>query len=82
MDDAKKAMLGDREAQQKLTEKGIALPCPCCGRQEVAIICGTAVYHVHQDCMIDSRLVSLKDWNTMPALLTTEQIKILEEMEK
>lgn len=49
MDDVKKAMLGDREAQQRLTDNGIALPCPCCGRQEVAIIYGTAVILVVTD---------------------------------
>ena len=27
----RKALLGDREAQQKCTEKGIVLPCPFCG---------------------------------------------------
>lgn len=32
MDDAKKAMLGDCEAQQRLTEKGELLPCPWCGK--------------------------------------------------
>lgn len=25
------ALLGDQEAQEECTEKGIALPCPCCG---------------------------------------------------
>lgn len=31
MDDIKKAMLGDREAQQRLTEKGELIFCPKCG---------------------------------------------------
>lgn len=26
----RKALLGDRWAQKKCTERGIALPCPCC----------------------------------------------------
>ena len=31
MDDVLKAMLGDREAQQRLTEKGVLIFCPKCG---------------------------------------------------
>lgn len=27
----RKALLGDKEAQEECTEKGIVLPCPCCG---------------------------------------------------
>lgn len=28
---ARKALLGDKQAQEECTEKGIALPCPLCG---------------------------------------------------
>lgn len=27
----RRALLGDKEAQKECTEKGIVLPCPCCG---------------------------------------------------
>ena len=27
----RRALLGDREAQEECTRQGIALPCPCCG---------------------------------------------------
>lgn len=26
-----RALLGDKDAQRECTEKGILLPCPCCG---------------------------------------------------
>ena len=32
MDDTKRALLGDHEAAKRLTEKGIVLPCPWCGK--------------------------------------------------
>ena len=32
MDDIKLAMLGSKEAAKRLTEKGIVLPCPWCGK--------------------------------------------------
>lgn len=31
MDDIKLAMLGNKEAADRLTEQGVLLPCPCCG---------------------------------------------------
>ena len=32
MTDEKRALLGDHEAAKRLTEKGIVLPCPWCGK--------------------------------------------------
>ncbi len=29
----RRALMGDKEAQEECTEKGIVLPCPCCGGQ-------------------------------------------------
>ena len=31
----RRALLGDAEAQRECTEKGIVLPCPCCGGKAV-----------------------------------------------
>ena len=33
MDDIKLALLGDHEAAKRLTEKGVLLGCPVCGKQ-------------------------------------------------
>jgi len=63
----RRALLGDKQAQQECTERGIALPCPCCGRPEQAIINGSAVYHVYADCSMGERFVSLHKWNARPA---------------
>lgn len=63
----RRALMGDKQAQEECTAKGIALPCPCCGRVEQAIINGGVVYHVHADCLMDARLVPLHKWNTRPA---------------
>ena len=40
MDDVKLALLGDHEAAKRLTEQGVLVPCPGCGKSdeiEVAI---------------------------------------------
>ena len=61
------ALLGDEQAQEECTKRGIALPCPCCGRHTEAIMNNQAVYHVNRDCLLNSQLVSLRRWNTRPA---------------
>ena len=33
LDDIKRALLGDKEAAKRLTERYELLPCPCCGGQ-------------------------------------------------
>lgn len=40
----RKALLGDQAAQKECTEKGIVLPCPCCGCEERDMI-GLSVSH-------------------------------------
>ena len=37
MDEIKKALLGDKEAQKAVTERGELLPCPFCGSKNVII---------------------------------------------
>lgn len=67
----RRALLGDQEAQAQCTEKGIALPCPCCGIQMERVSNGFA--HPNTKCILnlkyfkftDTELMSL--WNTRPA---------------
>lgn len=87
MDDIKKAMLGDREAQQRLTERGELLPCPFCGGDAMTRnFGGNGTKFVSCDqCYCDGAIgrtkeEAIENWNTRPALLTLEQIKRLEEM--
>lgn len=67
----RRALLGDQEAQKECTEKGIVLPCPCCGRSMEMVSNGFA--HTNTKCILnlryfkftDTELISL--WNTRPA---------------
>lgn len=78
----RKALLGDKQAQKKCTEKGIVLPCPLCGSKATIQqdITGKESYHVvcnnvKDMCNLISGLTTwgeseenaLKAWNTRPA---------------
>lgn len=95
MTDIQRAMLGDKEAQEDLTDKWVLLPC-LCGRNPnltttrmsnapglYAVLqcdCGITMT-VHGEGEADTVLKLIRKWNTRPALLTPEQIKRLEEFE-
>ena len=67
----RRALMGDKQAQKECTEKGIVLPCPCCGRPMEMVSNGFA--HTNTKCILnlryfkftDTELISL--WNTRPA---------------
>lgn len=42
LDDVTLALLGDRDAQERITARGELLPCPFCGSEEVEseLVCG------------------------------------------
>lgn len=65
----RRALLGDRQAQEECTRRGIALPCPICGKKEVlALHSNGKIYHNYTiECVFNGRFVKLKDWNTRPA---------------
>ena len=79
----RRALMGDREAQRKCTNRGTILPCPLCG-SKAAIqqdITGKKSYHVVCNNVKDmcpliaglpmwrkSEEDALTDWNTRPAL--------------
>lgn len=53
MDDRTLALLGDRAAQERITERGELLPCPCCGAQPEQFG-GSSISYVHCDkCGLD-----------------------------
>ena len=76
MDDVIRALQGDHEAAKRLTEKGVLLGCPWCGRVpdveydtmvpfEWAVICPECgVYHACCDTEGQARLA----WNTRAAV--------------
>ena len=84
--DIRLALLGDHEAAKRLTEEGVLLPCPWCGKAGVlhsidncktiyaaCPVCGimTRAYKGHEQ----ARLA----WNTRAPILSAEELKKLEE---
>ena len=68
----RRALLGDKEAQQKCTEKGIALPCPKCGKGKIIFWDKKMKWYSCWDCGLKSGpkkffKEALKNWNTRPA---------------
>ena len=68
----RRALLGDRQAQEECTKKGIVLACPFCGLRE-----GTVFKISHADlyahkrtgkCALDGMIIyNLSDWNIRSA---------------
>ena len=71
----RRALLGDREAQQECTEKRIALPCPFCKGEAIVEYDAIAPFEydvVCGDCGVrrgisEDKKIALKEWNTRPA---------------
>lgn len=69
----RRALMGDKQAQEECTEKGIALPCPFCGGNKIKTpyVCGDHFIEC-SSChsasnIVSSRKQALKLWNTRPA---------------
>lgn len=77
MDDITIALLGDREAAERLTDAGVLLPCPFCGgyaeEQDNWIFCINCGVGYEEFDPTSSR----KAWNTRAAVL--EQLEKLKE---
>lgn len=93
MTDIQKAVLGDKEAAERLTERGELLTCWRCGSDaelEELQTGGKPIYAVvcknnscgAYGCAHKSKEESTLYWNTRPQLLTKEQIEALERMEE
>lgn len=75
----RRALMGDAEAQRECTEKGITLPCPCCGGKPDVFFTGLRHTFGPQrfrvmctSCLVGTwwsryRHGALTDWNTRPA---------------
>ena len=69
----RRAMLGDRQAQEECSRQGIALPCPLCGKQVRRSVSGMLFYcsECHCNTTFHSDSVSKKEalfiWNRRPA---------------
>lgn len=84
------ALLGDRAAQERITERGELLPCPFCLGKSGGIdgtilkfdIGGLYAHKRTGKCVLDGMIIYDKaQWNTRAPILTPEQIKRLVEME-
>ena len=72
----RRALLGDKQAQEECTEKGIVLPCPFCGSDSkvfadidlfgVRCVDSTCIGH-DMRAEYYSRCRAIEDWNTRPA---------------
>lgn len=84
MNDIEKALLGDCEAQKRVTERGELLPCPFCGNKNIRVSnwgmwrcwCPEC-FGKSEDTLRERDAISR--WNIRPTLLTQKQIKRLEE---
>ena len=91
MDIVRRALLGDKKAQEELTEKGKLLPCPHCGEEASIIKNKTLIGDMYglrcadvNCCGYDKTaeysdlMVAVADWNTRPQILTDEEMERLE----
>ena len=68
----RRALLGDKQAQEECTEKGIVLPCPFCGNKNILISnwgmwrCWCPECLGKSDDSLRER-DAIKRWNTRPA---------------
>lgn len=85
LNDKTRALLGDRAAQERLTDAGVLLP--CCGEvPELKLIGGLKAWvvecsvngHIHNTGFCSSIGNAVRNWNTRAAVLTPEQLKALE----
>lgn len=71
----RRALLGDRQAQEECTEKGIALPCPLCGGKADKVVYDAAGMFICKKCkiykpftlVVDGTRKALAVWNTRTA---------------
>lgn len=69
----RRALMGSQEGQKECTEKGIVLPCPFCGSENI-VISNWGLWRVWcQECLgkSDDQLSqadAIRKWNTRPAL--------------
>lgn len=86
MDDIKLAMLGDKEAAKRLTEQGVLLS--CCGKSpKLNCFMGLGAWsvecsvngHIHNAALCDSEYEARLVWNTRAAVLSFEEMEMLDE---
>lgn len=86
MDDVKLALLGDHEASKRLSDAGVLLLCPMCGKASAlhSIDNCKTVYAVCFACGLMTRAYKRHEkarlaWNTRALILSESELKKLEE---
>lgn len=96
MDEIRRALLGDKTAQDALTERYELLPCPFCGGEAhlfvqngVCVICPKC--NASSKNLVDGRgprgvsgnatRAVVRAWNTRTPILSAEEMEMLEGME-
>lgn len=89
LDDKTLALLGDRAAQERLTEAGVLIPCAHCGGTE--ILEASSMRSIWYFCSSDgceaigpaacNEYEARLAWNTRAGVLTLEQLAALEKLE-
>ena len=94
MDDKILALLGDRSAQERITERGELMPCQCGGNAEVVfqkrgslLLYKNNLYTVEcKKCGMNSTVcigneTAIRNWNTRAPILSAVEMEMLEGME-
>lgn len=87
MDDIKLALLGNKEAAKRLTEAGIAIPCPFCANRIISRCENNGLYvYTCSSCGTSGDIEighrkALLSWNTRAPILSAEEMEMLEGME-
>ena len=91
MDDCTLALLGDRAAQERITKRGVLVPCPFCKGEVRRVIgfgglnffkckkCG-AVVSFDNDYYNTHKNEAITAWNTRAPILSAEELKKLEKI--
>lgn len=82
MDDIKLAMLSNKEAAKRLTERGVLVPCPGCNGEETKHRAVMACVMIECQCGFMAAGYDLDEarriWNQRAPLLTPTQMAVLE----
>ena len=91
LSEKERALLGDREAQERLTDAGVLVPCPKCGGPgEVYEYPGEDWQQPYtakckkNDCFwigkdFPTRKQAIREWNTRAPILSAEEMEMLNE---
>lgn len=85
LSEKERALLGDREAQEAITERGELLPCPGCNRENTKHRAVMACVMIECECGFMAAGYDLEEvrriWNTRAPVLSEIEMEMLEGME-